>query len=119
MQEEKEIISGDYKDKKTGIRFLEDVRGNLHHIMTHEGGEMGNITINIPEIHVPESKVTVEVIPPADDLEKQRLLRVTQALRAENNWLWQIILTAIIDRKKKGAATAMDKLEQEIKERQR
>jgi hypothetical protein len=116
-------VSGDYIDPETGIRFVEDTRGNYHCIHPMAGGTMGDITINIPEIKIPEippAEVHVDVTPPVDDPEKQRLIRIMEALRSENNWLWSVITTAIIDRKKSGGAPkAMDELEQKIKDRQR
>lgn len=90
---ERKVIIGDYIDPDTGIRVVEDDRGNYHCMMI--------------------------AMPPSNDSEKQRLIRIMEALRAENNWLWGVLMAAIIDRKKKGAPTAMDELEQKIKERQR
>lgn len=127
MQEYKKIITGDYTDSETGLRFVEDIRGNLHCVMYMGGGGTGDITINIPEIKIPDivipeipaAQVNVNVTPPVDDPEKQRLLRVTESLRSENNWLWNVMMTAIIDRKKNGAPKAMDDMEQKIKDRQR
>ena len=123
MQENKKIITGDYIDPETGLRFVEDIRGNLHCVMVAGNGGMGDINITIPEIKIPEippANIHVDITPPIDDPEKQRLIRIMEALRSENNWLWNVIMTAIIDRKKSGGAPkAMDELEQKIKERQR
>ncbi len=122
--EDKQIISGDYRDTKTGIRFVEDIRGNFHCVMNMESsGGTGDITINIPEIKIPEippAQVNVNVTPPVDDPEKKRLLNIIESLRSENNWLWSTMMTAVIDRKKSGGAPkAMDEMETKIKERQR
>lgn len=123
MRVRKKIITGDYIDEETGLRFIEDSRGNLHCIMSYgDSNTLGDIIVNIPEIKIPpipESRVTVEVIPPADDPEKQRLIRIMERLRQENNWLWGEILKSIINRKRIGAAKAMDLLENAINERQR
>lgn len=120
--EQKKMVERDYTDPETGLRFVEDIRGNLHCIMGMGSSGVGDINITIPEIKIPEippAQVHIDISPPVDDPEKQRLIRIMEALRSENNWLWNVIMTAIIDRKKKGAPTAMDELEQKIKERQR
>lgn len=116
---QKQFIVEDFTDERTGMRICIDVEGNKHCFMPSSQGGVGDIYINIPEIKVPPAEVKVEVTPPADDPEKKRLLNVVEALRSENNWLWNVMMTAIIDRKKKGAPTAMDELEKKIKERQR
>lgn len=113
-------IVKDYIDTKTGIRCIEDDRGERHYFISGQsGGVVGDIYIDIPQINVPPAEVHVDITPPVDDPEKQRLLRVVEALRSENNWLWNVMLTAIIERKKLGAPTAMDNLERKIQERQR
>jgi hypothetical protein len=112
-------IIRDYTDPKTGVRCIEDDRGERHYFMPSGQGVTGEIHVHIPEIKVPPAQVHVDITPPVDDPEKQRLIRIMEALRAENNWLWNSIMTAIVDRKKKGAPTAMDELETKIKERQR
>lgn len=118
-------IIRDYTDPKTGVRCIEDDRGERHYFVVnanseeYSGGVTGEIHVHIPEIKVPPAQVHVDITPPVDDPEKQRLIRIMEALRAENNWLWNSIMTAIVDRKKKGAPTAMDELETKIKERQR
>lgn len=117
----KQFIVEEFEDSNTGMRIFLDSNGNYHCFMPGSGG-VGDIHVHIPEIKIPDippAQVSVEITPPVDDPEKKRLLRIIEALRSENNWLWGVIMTAIIDRKKKGAATAMDELEQKIKERQR
>lgn len=123
--EHKKMVEKDYTDPETGLRFIEDIRGNIHlvHMMENMGNSgAGDITINIPEIKIPEipaAQVNVNITPPVDDPEKQRLIRIMEALRSENNWLWAEIMKAIINRKRQGAPTAMDILENAIKDRQR
>jgi len=122
---EKKVVENDYIDTNTGLRFVEDVRGNFHCVPHMDMNPIGDIIVNVPEIKVPpitipEPKIHIDISPPVDDPEKQRLIRIMEALRSENNWLWSVVTTAIIDRKKSGGAPkALDDLEQKIKERQR
>lgn len=98
--EQKKIIVEEYRDP-TGMRVMVDDRGNYHCFMD-----------NTPEI-----KVIVENR--GDDHEAKRFKRILEALRRENNWLWEILETARRDRKKKGAVYAMQQLEKAIEERTR
>ena len=113
------FIVEEFEDEKTGMRICIDTEGNKHCFMGGTGGGVGDIHVHIPEIKVPPTEVHVDITPPVDDPEKQRLIRITEALRSENNWLWGVLMTAFIDRKTHGAPKAMDDLEKKVKERQR
>jgi hypothetical protein len=122
MNHNKKVIVEDYTDPVTGIRCIQDDRGDYHFFVNSSSGggnsTTGEIHLHVPEIIIPPAEIKVEITPPVDDPEKQRLIRVMEKLRSENNWLWGVLWTAVIDRKKKGAPTAMDELERKIKEKQ-
>lgn len=42
----KKIVVGDYTDEQTGIRFVEDIRGNFHCIPSSGGSDEYNVTNN-------------------------------------------------------------------------
>ena len=105
MQENKLIIVGDYIDTNTGLRFLEDIRGNLYCYMGHEMIMPSGGGCNCS----PEINISIDL---AVEKDKQIL-----QLLSENAWLWDIIAKAIKDRKEKNCSYAMNKLEQEVKDR--
>jgi hypothetical protein len=105
----KKFIIEEFEDEKTGMRICIDSDGNKHCFMSGTGGGVGDIYVNIPEIK----------IPPVDDSEKKRLIRIMEALRAENNWLWGTIQKALDDDRKHSAGYAIRQLQKRVKERQR
>jgi hypothetical protein len=126
MQENKLIITGDYLDTNTGLRFLEDIRGNLHfcNALSMSGMEK-NITIefnpiieippiNIPPISLPSGNYNCspEIIVTVD-LAYEKDKEIFDLLN-ENAWLWGLIQQAIKDKKEKNCSYAMTKLEQTI-----
>jgi hypothetical protein len=108
---QKKMVVGDYTDPNTGIRFVEDDRGNYHVIPK-------DISVDTPQNN-PE--VITVIVDNNETIEKEnkRLKRILESLRSENVWLWEIIELARIDRKKKNASYAMERLDKAIKERQR
>lgn len=101
---EKKIIEGDYTDATTGLRFVEDTRGNYHLVYGNESEQ--NITV------VLDGNETTEK-------QNKRLKRILESLRRENVWLWEIVEVARRTFEKKGAKKAMEDLIKTIKERQR
>lgn len=75
MPIEKQIVTGDYIDPTTGLRFVEDIRGNLHCCTMMMNNDTPTPTppieippINIPPIEIPPVEVNIPpievVIPP-------------------------------------------------------
>ncbi len=96
----KKVVTGDYTDPETGLRFVEDVRGNLHCVMSMTSSEPVDMNI-VEEIHK----------------RNKRLERILESLRKENNWLWERISVTIRD--KKTPQRSIERLEKAIKERKR
>lgn len=128
MQETKIIVAGDYIDKNTGLRFVEDTRGNFHFcpMLTMSGMEKDitiefNPIIEIPPVASPpiyeptetfSCNCTPEVIVTID-LAYEKDKEIFSLLK-ENAWLWGLIEQAIKDKKEKNCSYAMVKLEQAI-----
>lgn len=66
MQDQKEIVVGDYIDKLTGIRFIEDIRGNFHCCYMNMNMDIpqSNITVEPPVVNIPAPVVNVETKSP-------------------------------------------------------
>lgn len=58
MSEERQIITGDFIDKQTGMRFVEDIRGNFH--CCYMEMSMPNIEIPAPIVNVSPPVVNVD-----------------------------------------------------------
>jgi hypothetical protein len=102
----KKVIVGIYTDPDTGIRFIEDDRGNYH---------------LIPSSTTEDREIRVTVVhPDVDDIkrERDRYKRILEKLRAENNWLWSVVNKAVLDGRT-GYRRAIERLEKAIKERER
>jgi len=124
MQETKLIITGDYIDTSTGLRFLEDIRGDLHfcNALNMSGVDKNIIIefnpiieippINIPPISTSGCNCSPEVIVTID-LAYEKDKEIFDLL-SENAWLWGLIHQAIKDKKEKNCSYAMTKLEQAI-----
>jgi hypothetical protein len=132
MQEPKLIVTGDFIDTNTGIRFVEDIRGNYHCIMQME--------VMSPNIEIYETETPIEIPPvifnsgwitfspnitltPEIKISPEVIITVDLAyekdkeifdLLNENAWLWGLIQQAIKDKKEKNCSYAMTKLEQAI-----
>ena len=94
----KTIVVGDFIDPETGLRFIEDDRGVYHLIKPGEDSSANTRSL---------------------EREVQRLNRVMEKLRVENNWLWGVLEIAKQDSRKKSPGYAMTQLEKKIKERSR
>lgn len=132
--ESKKMVTGDFIDPETKLRFVEDIRGNLHCVMTMENtNTSGDINITVPEIKIPDIIIPSQPAPNititpdievlvnlGEEKDKQiiRCKRILEALRVENNWLWYILETAIIDGKK-NPKNALVNLEKAVKDRKR
>lgn len=97
----------DYTDSSTGIRFVEDDRGNYHLVPP-------DITVN-PYPQSQNISISLESNESTANMNK-RLRRILEKLRMENNWLWEILETAIRDGKK-NPKQALANLEKSIKEK--
>lgn len=95
---EKNIVVGDFIDPRTGLRFIEDDRGEYHLIRTGDDSSAETRSL---------------------EREVNRLTRVMEALRSENNWLWSILHKALEDDRKQSAGYAIRQLQKAIKERTR
>ena len=106
---DKKVVVGIYTDPETGIRFVEDDRGNYHMVV--------NVSSNDAN-HPVEG--TVVILDPNEQIEKQnkRYVRILEKLRAENNWLWSV-LHKTIQEGLKTPRQAIRNLEKSIKERER
>lgn len=103
----KKVVVGDYTDHATGIRFIEDDRGNYHIVSSQGSTEHGEI------------KVVVDTINPFRN-ENEMLRRVMEKLRSENSWLYEVIeRSRKIWKDTKNPKKAMEYLEKAIKERER
>lgn len=110
---DKDIISNDYRDKKTGLRFVEDDRGNYHMVPD-------NTTIVNPPTSEPQEVIVKVEIPPQDEdsiKKAKRYYRIMERMRAENVWLWEWVSKTIRD--KKTPQRAIERLEKAVKDRQR
>ncbi len=97
---QKKIVIQSFVDEETGIHFIEDDRGNYHFIPPYNK----------------EMKVVVEN-PENSSTENKRLRRVLERLRMENNWLWEVVETAIRERKRMNSNKVLDRLEKKVKEK--
>lgn len=95
---DKNIVVGDFIDPNTGLRFVEDDRGVYHLIKSVEDSSAGTRSL---------------------EREVQRLTRVMESLRMENNWLWEVLEVAKRDSQTRSPGYAMTQLEKKIKRRQR
>ncbi len=102
----KKIIVNDYTDPDTGLRFVEDDRGNYHCVASFTQGDS-------------KQEITI-ILENNEELlkENKRLRRILEKLRMDNNWLWEALHTAIRERKKTTAKKAIDNLEKSIRERE-
>lgn len=103
---QKKIVVGDYTDPNTGIRFIEDDRGNYHIIQHDQNTEPNNISISVDARNPFET-------------ENKRLIRVMEKLRSENSWLYEIIENSKVIWKRQTPKKAMEYLEKSLNERQR
>lgn len=100
----KKVVAGDYTDPETGLRFVEDVLGNLHCLHTVvEGHNEITVVVDMQNSYENESK---------------RYKRILEKLRMENNWLWYVLEKAISEGKK-NPKQALANLEKAVKERTR
>jgi hypothetical protein len=120
MQEQKLIVTGDFIDTNTGIRFVEDTRGNYHCIMQMNTPNIEiyeeESPVEIPLIEIPSGAFNITVTPEINltiDLAPEKDKEIFSLL-SENAWLWEIITQAIKDKKEKNCSYAMTKLEQAI-----
>jgi hypothetical protein len=112
-------IVRDYIDE-SGIRCIEDDRGTYHFFIPNTGGTSGDINVYVPEIKIPEippAQVHIDTSSSENSSEEKRLRRIMEALRSENNWLWEQVSKTIRD--KKTPQKSIERLEKAIKERQR
>lgn len=96
---DKKLVTKDFKDITTGLRFVEDDRGNRYLVPSQD------IIMSIDNNEQLEN-------------ENKRLKRILEKLRSENNWLWERIHIALKERKKYSNKKAMDNLEKAVKEKE-
>lgn len=100
----RKVVIGDYTDDSTGIRFLEDDRGNYHVMQKDTENRDVNVVVDLRN---------------SFEMENKRLKKILESLRRENVWLWEQIEIARQTAQKKTPKKAIDDLVKAIKERQR
>ena len=98
----KKIVEEYYEDPETGMKFIRDVWGNIH-----------------PYFDLKTDTRVVIDTSEKDKSDNEKLRRILNRIRVENNWLFSIIEGTIKQGKKGTARKALDALEKALKERTR